>query len=153
MAKVLTGPEIIQMRVRVNVGLTATQLGLSTRQLRAFEWLLETFKVENIHHGDCVGGDDQLGRKAHNLGYRLVSHPCTIVRKRAYVESSEYRDMKPPLDRNKDIVNETFMLWGFPKGQEELRSGTWSTIRYARKQHKPVLIIYPEGMMEGFFGY
>jgi hypothetical protein len=34
---------------------------------------------------------------------------------------------------------------------EILRSGTWATIRYARKAGKPVLIIWPNGEL-GFDG-
>lgn len=29
--------------------------------------------------------------------------------------------------------------------EEELRSGTWSTVRYARKLRRPVTLIYPDG--------
>ena len=38
------------------------------------------------------------------------------------------------------------MLIAFPSTQFEIqRSGTWQTIRYARKLKKKILIIYPNG--------
>lgn len=38
------------------------------------------------------------------------------------------------------------MLIAFPPSKEEItRSGTWSTIRYARKCHKSLIIVYPDG--------
>jgi len=32
---------------------------------------------------------------------------------------------------------------------EQLRSGTWSTVRFARKQGKPVHVILPDGRVVG----
>ena len=58
------------------------------------------------------------------------------------------REEKPYLDRNKDIVDETNILMACPNKAEEVqRSGTWSTVRYARKVGKAVLIVYPSGKM------
>jgi predicted Rossmann fold nucleotide-binding protein DprA/Smf involved in DNA uptake len=44
-------------------------------------------------------------------------------------------------------VNETGVLVAMPDGPEELRSGTWATVRYARKQGKDGRIIYPDGLV------
>jgi hypothetical protein len=153
MLSVLSGPEIIKLGIQLSVGVTATQAGLTKVQLEAFDYFLSVFPVKVIRHGDCVGGDDQLANRARKRKIYLISHPSNLVAKRAYAESDEYLDMKPPLDRNRDIVDHSFMLWGFPKGPEELRSGTWATIRYAWKERKPTMVIYPEGTIEGFFGY
>jgi hypothetical protein len=52
----------------------------------------------------------------------------------------------PPLDRNKMMVDDCEALIATPRLMvEELRSGTWSTIRYARKCRKPVHIVWPDG--------
>lgn len=54
--------------------------------------------------------------------------------------------IKPPLVRNHDIVDSTELLIACPKEQVEvLRSGTWATIRYARKKEITVWLIDPEG--------
>lgn len=51
---------------------------------------------------------------------------------------------KPPLIRNRDIVNAGELLIATPKlDVEEQRSGTWAAIRYARKIGKPIILIYP----------
>ncbi len=53
---------------------------------------------------------------------------------------------KPYLARNRDIVNAADVLIAGPGGMEEImRSGTWATVRYARKKQKPVIIVYPNG--------
>ena len=53
---------------------------------------------------------------------------------------------KDYLERNHDIVDETDMLIATPGEEQEVqRSGTWATIRYARKQKRTILTIYPSG--------
>jgi len=70
-----------------------------------------------------------------------------------YVLRDSHRNMfvlynaRPPLTRNHDIVDCTELLIACPKSmKEELRSGTWATVRYARKLERPVIIIYPNGI-------
>lgn len=50
--------------------------------------------------------------------------------------------------RNHDIVDATEWLIATPKKFEEIRSGTWATVRYAKKVKKPVTIIWPDGSIE-----
>lgn len=52
----------------------------------------------------------------------------------------EERPAKPYLERNKDIANEGIDgLIAAPSGWvEELRSGTWATVRYARKLKRTI---------------
>ena len=53
---------------------------------------------------------------------------------------------KDYLDRNHDIVDQTDLLIATPKENTEvLRSGTWATIRYAKKINKPTWIIETNG--------
>jgi hypothetical protein len=50
------------------------------------------------------------------------------------------------LERNKDIVRESASLIAAPlQAEEQQRSGTWSTVRFARKIGKPVFLILPDG--------
>jgi hypothetical protein len=52
----------------------------------------------------------------------------------------------PFLKRNKNIVDYTDLLVACPNGFEEvIRSGTWATWRYAVKQEKLWIIIWPDG--------
>ena len=56
-------------------------------------------------------------------------------------------DKKPYLERNKKIVNCCDILIAAPKQiNEVLRSGTWSTIRYAKKIGIEVFIILPNNL-------
>lgn len=52
----------------------------------------------------------------------------------------------PYLQRNKVIVDRCGVLVAAPgEAQEQLRSGTWSTIRYARRVGRPVIMVLPDG--------
>jgi hypothetical protein len=55
----------------------------------------------------------------------------------------------PPLERNKHIVHNCGWLIAAPKEDSEtLRSGTWATIRYARKLRRPITIVFPNGEVQ-----
>lgn len=129
----------------MKIGFTGTQQGMNDNQKYLFGNHLKDIKGE-FHHGDCIGADAQAHEIAIRLGLEPVIHPPDIMRKRAFKTALQIRKSKPYLDRNKDIVNETELLVAAPKEMEmQLRSGTWSTIRYARKLKKNALILYPNG--------
>jgi predicted Rossmann fold nucleotide-binding protein DprA/Smf involved in DNA uptake len=137
------------------VGFTGTRDNLTTFQEKR---LLELFVflhahgLLTFHHGDCVGADATAHELACRAGFRhIVVHPPTDTKLRAYCDmkglatgvSITIRETKPYLTRNRDIVSETAILVAAPKGEEVLRSGTWSTIRYAMQQDRHIYIIHP----------
>jgi hypothetical protein len=124
----------------VKVGVTATQEGLSEHQKRELRKLLR--EATELHHGDCVGGDKEAHAIGRELGLRIVIHPPINPKKRAWCQGDEVRPEKDYLERNRDVVDETDVLYGLPKGLETRRSGTWSTIRYAKKRGKAYGIVH-----------
>ena len=90
-----------------------------------------------VHHGDCVGADQLCHDSALEVGLKIVIHPPKDPKKRAFctADADEVREEFGYIARNHHIVNETQVLVAMPKiiGKEELRSGTWATVRYARK--------------------
>lgn len=128
------------------IGFTGTQVGMSERQTRELYRLLCLAVADGdteFRHGDCVGADEESHQIAITAGVkRIVIHPPTNTSKRAWCRNwpgpSDYEILvlpgKPYLERNKDIVVATTTLIATPKTDlEELRSGTWSTVRFARK--------------------
>lgn len=96
-----------------------------------------------FHHGDCVGGDEEAHEIALALGFRIVVHPPLNRSKRAFCTGA-FQVLKPKsyITRNHDIVDVCRLLIAAPKTEEEeLRSGTWATVRYARKLGLPVLLL------------
>jgi len=75
-----------------------------------------------------------------------VSHPPINDAWRAHTAADEERAPKPYLVRNRDIVEETELLIAAPANAiEHLQSGTWSTVRCARRSGRPISIIRPDG--------
>ena len=121
------------------------------------EWLAAKLKElgnEQFIHGGCAGADEQ----AHHIN----KSPITFIYPASYPQGQSmnltlwqnYHEIiiapaKKALDRNHDIVDDSDILIACPGEKEEvLRSGTWATIRYAKKQGKSVIIIYPDGEVE-----
>lgn len=129
----------------MKIGFTGTQDGMRSAQLATFARILQS-RFGEFHHGDCIGSDKQSHEVARDWGFKIILHPPSNPSKRAFCQADEVREKKPYLDRNKDIVKETEELIATPSGfEEELRSGTWSTVRYARKLGRRVTIIWPDG--------
>jgi hypothetical protein len=129
-------------------GFTGTRNGLSEEQKKLLVNILqkdiEEKNIIEVHHGDCVGADKEFHEICERIksDINIIIHPPTDNKLRAYMESKEIRKEKSYLERNKDIVNETEILLACPLTKtEELRSGTWATIRYAKKQKKKIMIL------------
>ena len=110
----------------------------------AFKFICLDEEQHEFHHGDCVGADEQ----AHKIISKfypqviIVLHPPENNSSRAFCESKHSRAPLPYLDRNKEIVKETDFIFAAPKTNTEiLRSGTWSTVRFARKMGKEVQLL------------
>jgi hypothetical protein len=128
----------------MKVGVTATQLGMTEKQKHQFKQRLIELGATELHHGDCVGGDKDAHQIARELNLRVVGHPPILNHKRAFCEFDETRNLLPYLERNEQIVLEVQHLLGCPKdNKEELRSGTWATIRRARRFGTPYDILWP----------
>jgi len=128
----------------MKVGFTGTQHGMSLRQLDALIVLLSAGDATEFHHGDCIGADAQAADLARSLGIPVVVHPPLNPAKRAFTYRPGDQMMMPApyLERNREIVDATEALVAAPQTDEEqLRSGTWSTIRYARQLGRLVSIL------------
>ncbi len=147
----------------MKIGFTGTRHGMTGAQSQKFyEWLNSLEEKEHVlHHGCCIGADVE----AHNLfveflkrrkdrSGRVVVHPPTNKSAMAAITEATitgkigvmWHVPRPYLQRNHDIVDACSILIATPGGTSEvLRSGTWATIRYAKKCRKETIIIWPDG--------
>lgn len=134
------------------VGFTGSREGLTEAQRVSLrKWLRENPPTE-VHHGACVGADAEFSIAVVDCipvggepPYE-VAHPSNLKGtqwKECWAD--EVRKPLPPLDRNVNIVNAVDVMLAGPKGLEEQRSGTWSTVRYTRKVQKPLYLFWPDG--------
>ena len=106
---------------------------------------------ETFHHGDCIYADEEAHNLAYEIGFNIEIHPPLNDAKRAHMarktndpERVKLHLEKDYIPRNRDIVDATWVLVACPKERfNVLRSGTWATVRYARKLGRVLEIIYP----------
>ena len=61
-----------------------------------------------------------------------------------YSDGNEILPEKEYIERNHDVVDTCDLLIAMPNTElEVVRSGTWATIRYARKLKKVIVILEP----------
>lgn len=128
----------------LKVGFSGSSKRLTSSQKTYIEhYLTNIIKNASVtpefHHGDCIVADEFAHNVALRLGYRIVIHPPKNPKKRAFCKGYDYiHPKKSYLDRNIAIVLAVDVLLAAPDGPERQRSGTWSTVRNARKYGKPV---------------
>lgn len=128
------------------IGISGSRSGLSTDARRVFNDYLDKNKVIGVRSGDCIGVDAAVHKIAKERGIVSIIHPPNKKVCRAFCDGDIILRERAYLDRNHDIVNNSQLLVAFPHDKtEQQRSGTWATIRYARKQKKPIVIIHRDG--------
>lgn len=139
----------------IKAGVTGTSTGASPEQLATLRNALSSLSISELHHGDCVGVDaeaDLLFRSVNKNG-RIIIHPPLNPKLRASCgqKGDDIREEKDYLIRNRDIASECDLLYVVPvTSREHLRSGTWSTARYAYAAGKLVLVIQGDGSIRVF---
>lgn len=146
----------------MHIGFTGTQRGMTVPQWHLLYRMMtkltygDTLYTSNVvrksihgHQGDCIGADYQFDSLCIALQWARCIHPPDNMSKRARTDLiTEYLDHideeLPYLTRNHNIVDSSDLMFACPGEHiQQLRSGTWSTIRYAQSISKPLYVIYP----------
>lgn len=140
------------------IGFTGTRKGMTPEQREVFRIRMIAFSlggfISEWHDGSAIGSDAQARelvrelRRVHFRELKIHSHPPLDDRQMVHLDADVYYNPKKFLDRDHDIVDASDDLIACPRMmKEELRSGTWATIRYARKkgQFYHIMIIWPDG--------
>lgn len=129
----------------MRIGFTGSREGMSIYQQEQFVLKLFELGITEFHHGDCDGADAQ----AHDIvreffpAVRIVVHPPKSDYLRAFKKGDHAMPADDYIPRDERIVDSTEYLLGAPKvtTTEEKRSGSWYTIRYARRTNKPHTVL------------
>lgn len=128
----------------MKLGMTGSRNGMTYCAEKQLKTFLQENDIIEAHHGDCVGADNDFHNIVTENNITTVIHPPVDSKARAFCSGSIVLPKKGYIERNHDIVDSTDLLIAFPSSTtEEKRSGTWATIRYARKIGKRVIIIDP----------
>lgn len=130
----------------MTIGFTGTQRGLTTPQRVALDRVLIALSPTMAHHGDCIGADAEFREMLPDSVW-VVCHPPDVGRRRAYTAADEFMKPREYVVRNHAIVDACRVLIACPDGPERLRSGTWSTVRYARRKERRIALVWPSGVV------
>ena len=152
---VATPTGIAMLEETDDVGFTGPASGMTgVQQMAVIRRLLKRLKRDprpRLHHGDCIGGDAEFHAIGLIYGLEMVVHPPYDPKKRAFCNggTSEIREPKPYLERDRDIVDETALLIGAVSNtgyhHKNCRDGYCYTIRYALKAGKEVVVVETDG--------
>jgi len=134
----------------MDVGVTGSREGINGLQdMGLTMWTVDN-TVDVFRHGDCVGADIEVAAhmKAAFPFCNIICHPPEKSILRGYFSSNVTMPTKSYFARNRDIVDGSSLLLGFPNHRSRSRGGTWYTINYAIKQGVPVTIFHADGEIE-----
>lgn len=127
-------------------GFTGTRYGPTPEQYKAMQEFLSRIPMSRFVHGAAHGADTlahYIVRAAHGdipIELHPSDRPSTLVT--VPIGNVDIHDQKPPLERNRIIVQRIHGLLAVPREDEEItRSGTWATIRYARELGVPIYMV------------
>lgn len=139
----------------MEIGVTATQRGMTRFQKEVARTILIHLGARIMHNGWCIGGDYDFACLAVALQLdEIVAHqPENRSKMSKWTPASDeikvtWMAPLPYLERNHNIVRRSTMMLAAPgETTEQLRSGTWATIRFARSpiMRRPIYLIYPDG--------
>lgn len=128
----------------MKVGFTGSRQGMSQNQKEQFVLKLFELSPTEFHHGDCEGADAE----AHDIvreffpDVKITVHPPLSDYLRAFRTGDIIMEQQDYLPRDENIVKSTDFLIAAPlHDEEEKRSGTWYTVRYARRKHKLHIVL------------
>lgn len=133
------------------VGFTGTREGCTPAQGGALARLVRDWEdMTEFHHGAAFGADTEAVTHVayYQPGAAIHARPCDIKGASSYAALSASQVTHParrPLDRNGDIVAACAALVVCPAGPEVMRSGTWATVRRARKARRRMVFVWPDG--------
>lgn len=139
------------------LGFTGTRCGMTLAQYAALPSVIAALP-ERVLHGGAEGADEEFDAYLRprwvgegpfvevypvgQLRYHFWTY--TYAGEEARLSLLYYSD--DPLIRNRIIAERCDHLLACPaEPDEQLRSGTWATVRYARKAGKPRTLLLPNG--------
>lgn len=128
------------------VGVTGARRGATLQQRHALARVLLTHNATKLVHGGAKGADTQAHILAQVLEVDIAVYPGPDT-DLGHLETPYAEAFRQPyLQRNRDIVDHCDILVAMPTTEHEVqRSGTWATVRYARKVGRRRAVVYPDG--------
>lgn len=136
----------------MKIGFTGTRHGMTDKQYNAVNDLVNHYviydDVDEFHHGDCNGADEEAHGIALRFNLFTVVHPPSLTTLRAYCQGDLVLPTKDYEQRNRDIVQASdLVIAAPPTDTEQPFGGTWQTVRLSREYNKPCKIVLSSGIV------
>lgn len=134
-----------------HLGFTGTRLGMTDPQRTTVRRYLSALHGQGftwLHHGDCVGADEEAHAIWTGLAGMVHVHPGKLPGEpgRAMCQADVVGRVLGPLIRNVEIIETVSALVAAPGTEGEVvRSGTWATVRAALRLGRWVVVCTPSG--------
>jgi hypothetical protein len=144
---------LIAMFIRHEWSFTGTRKGMTVEQKAFGRRLMSAGKLTRFSHGGAYGSDFEMHATWRELAPNKSTcdvWPASEDRARLFERQARVtvHPVMYPLDRNIKIVHHCTLLIAAPHTQkEEQGSGTWHTIRAGFHVKRPVLILWPNGLL------
>lgn len=123
---------------------TGTRAGMTIPQETGVERVIDIIKPTKGVHGGAVGGDEEYHQICKRKNIPIEVYPCPV--RDIDWPGAVRHPAKPPLKRNDTMIKIGHFLIAAPvTSKETQRGGTWYTIRRARKQKLPHVVVNPDG--------
>ena len=135
----------------MKIGITGARSGMNAEQSSSLRYHLSRVdtSITQLHHGDCVGVDEEAAVLASNMGIQTVCHPPVDESLRAHHNSTIILEQKNHFARNRNIVDSVDLLFVVPYQDEwQSRGGTWYTHDYAKKKGVETITIWPSEQVQ-----
>lgn len=130
----------------LKIGFIGTRHGMSDVQKKEFKKLVSSKDFQEFHHGMCEGSDEQAHHMVEDIQkVKIIGHPPKAMKTAVSVSCDKVLKVDTFARRNKDIVDSADFLIATPDAKERGGSGTWKTVRYARKKKKRIYVIHKNG--------
>jgi hypothetical protein len=145
----------------MDIGFTGTRWGMGDIRRPVVSYIADKLGVTKASHGMCVGSDSEFHELMRELPYLvwIKGHPPIVQSLFADLDCNETEEPKDYLERDRDIVDDSEVMIATPNEYTEKKrgSGTWYTIRYAKKviksgkgKCKKLYIVKPNGKVDYF---
>lgn len=139
-------------RLYRHLGFTGTKEGMTSSQALRLKDILRRRQEAGylwMHNGSCVGADKTAADIWRGLRGKIILHPPVKTGFMATIQAEIVCEPKDYLARDRDIAECCELLIATPlTDDEQLRSGTWATVRYARLLRRRVYIVQRNGELK-----
>lgn len=114
--------------------------GMNAYQKTSVERLLKMFEPTEVHHGDCLGADEEFHNIATRLNLYTASHPQKDEELKANCMANHINLAKSKERANRDLVKVCELLLAAPDVPEGHFDPTWMVIRTAKRTGRAVVV-------------